>query len=162
MEIDSLAQLRILLQALLLGWTLGLLYDLLGAVRRRLQGTLAAALLDGAYSLTLFLLVFSFALRAGGGELRVFLLAGLAVGMLFFFALCSAPLRPIWDLWVEAALRLLRLAVFPLRFLLGGLKYFLRRVKKLFHFFRKCYIIIFRKQGGSRSGRRKGRSHGRS
>ena len=37
MEIDSLLQLLVLLRALLLGWVLGLLYDLLRALRRRLS-----------------------------------------------------------------------------------------------------------------------------
>lgn len=162
MEIDSLAQLSILLRSVLLGWGLGLLYDLLRAIRRRAGNTWLPPALDALYGLMLFLLVFLFTLRVGGGELRVFLLAGLAVGLLCFFVLCSTALRPIWDLWVEAALRLLHLLTLPFRLFLRGLKIFRDRQKKGFHFFRKCYIILFRKQGGLRPARGKGRSHGRS
>ncbi len=162
MEIDSLQQLHILLRAVLLGWSLGLLYDLLRALRRRCRWSGLSAALDALYGLMLFLLVFLFALRVGGGELRVFLLAGLAVGLLLFFTLCSAALRPLWDLWVDAALRLLWLLGLPFRFLLRQLNFFRYRLKKLFHFFRRCYIILFCKQGGLRPIRRKGRSHDRS
>ena len=162
MEIDSLQQLHILLRSVLLGWSLGLLYDLLRALRRRCRQPWLRSTLDALYGLMLFLLVFLFTLRVGGGELRVFLLAGLAIGLLLFFALCSALLRPVWDLWVDTVLRFLRLLILPFRLLLRQLKIFLHRLKKFFHFFRRCYIILFCKQGGLRPIRRKGRSHGRS
>lgn len=162
MEIDSLQQLHILLRSVLLGWGLGLLYDLLRALRRRCRQNALSATLDALYGLMLFLLVFLFTLQVGGGELRVFLLAGLALGLLLFFSLCSTPLRPIWDLWVDMALRFLRLLTLPLRLFLRYLKFSLHRLKKLFLFFRRCYIISFCKQGGLRPMRRKGRSHDRS
>lgn len=160
MQVDSLRQLSIALQAAGLGWALGLLYDLLRALRRRCRRKGIAAALDGLYALTLFFLVFFFALRVGGGELRLFLLAGLGLGALVFALLCSAPLRPLWDLWVEAGLRLAHFAAAPLRLLLTLAKNLRRRLKKLFHFLGKCYIMVYRKQY-PRPRRRRGSSHGR-
>lgn len=161
MEIDSLWQLSVLLRAVGLGWALGLLYDLLRALRHRSPWPALAAALDGAYGLTLFWLIFLFALRVGGGELRLFLLAGLTLGAAVFFLLCSAPLRPLWDLWAKGLARLGRLMTAPLRLFRRLAKKFRQRTKKLFHFLRKCYIISYRKQY-SRPARRRGRSHGRS
>lgn len=161
MEVDSLRQLSILLQAVGLGWGLGLLYDLLRAARLRCRRAAIAAALDALYGLALFTLVFLFALRVGGGELRLFLLIGLGLGLLAFFLLCSAALRPLWALWVDAALRLWQLVTLPVHWLWRQMKIFLWRVKKLFHFLRKCYIISYRKQY-SRLARRRRRSHGRS
>lgn len=159
MELDSLQQLRVLLSALGLGWTLGLIYDLLRALRLRCRRSFLADALDGLYAAVLFLLVFLFALRVAGGELRLFLLIGLGLGAVAFFLLCSAPLRPLWELWAEAALRLMSALTLPVRFALRQVKNFLRRLKKLFHFLRKCYIISNRKQR-PRPQRRKGSSHG--
>ena len=162
MEVDSLGQLIILLRALGLGWALGLLYDLLRALRRSVKSPWLSSVLDAFYGLLLFFLVFFFALRVGNGELRVYLLAGLAAGGLFFFLLCSAPLRPLWDLWVVALRQFFRLCALPVRFFLRQMKYFLQSLKKLFHFRRKYYIMKNCKRGGRRPEQGRGKFHGRS
>ena len=145
MEIDSLLQLTLSLQAALLGWGLGLLYDLLQTVRRQCRGFLAVAL-DVLYGLAVPAALFFFALRVTGGELRIYHLLCFAGGLILFLVFCSAPLRPIWDFWADALLRFGRFCLLPLRFLRHLVKKIAFYLKKLFHFQKKYYIIIRRKR----------------
>ena len=141
MEIDSLLQLSLSLQATLLGWTLGLLYDLLRALRLRSQKAFVSSALDILYGLLVLTFLLLFALRAAGGELRVYLLICFFGGAVFFFAACSEVLRPLWDFWINAALSMIALFLLPFRFLHRLGKKFAFYVKKLFHFQKKYYII---------------------
>ena len=91
------AQGQSFLASLLLGAALALLYDLLRAIRlrRRSSGALTAAL-DALYCAALALLPFLFALRIGGGELRLFMLLAGILGAVVYFTLCARLLRPLW------------------------------------------------------------------
>lgn len=87
------------LRSILLGGALGLLYDLLRAVRA-LGGQAWGCLLDGFFCLASLSLLFFFVM-AGDGELRLFFLAGVLGGAVLFFCLLSRTLRPIWDFWLQ-------------------------------------------------------------
>ena len=91
------AQAQGFLASLLLGAALALLYDLLRAIRlrRRTSNALTAAL-DALYCLLLAALSFLFALRVGGGELRLFMLFSALAGAIAYFALLAPLLRPLW------------------------------------------------------------------
>ena len=106
------AQLLLFGQSILLGALLGVLYDLLRAFRLRLPRLTGP--LDSLYCLLCAGTVFFFTLYRAQGQLRLFVLAGLAGGVVLFFSLCSAPLRPIWDFWVDTLAFLLHLMSFPL------------------------------------------------
>lgn len=68
-------QARCFLASLLLGFILSLLYDLLRAVRlRRATKRRFTSALDLLYCAAFALLTFLFALRIGGGELRLYML----------------------------------------------------------------------------------------
>ena len=70
-------QARCFLASLLLGFILSLLYDLLRAVRlRRATKRRFTSALDLLYCAAFTLLTFLFALRIGGGELRLYMLCG--------------------------------------------------------------------------------------
>ncbi len=97
------------LRSILLGGALGLLYDLLRAVRT-LGGQVWGCLLDGFFCLASVSLLFFFVM-AGDGELRLFFLAGVLGGAVLFFCLLSRTLRPIWDFWLQIFLSPVRLAV---------------------------------------------------
>ena len=124
-------QLALFLRSIALGGALGLVYDLLRALRR-LGGKAWGTLLDAVYCVLAVLAVFFFVL-AGDGELRIFVLAGTAGGGVLFFCLLSRPLRPLWDFWLDIFLspaRLVRDIVKKLT------EIFLNFYKKLFSFTR--------------------------
>lgn len=119
-------QLAMFLRAILLGGSLGLVYDLFGAVRS-LGGRIWGGLLDVLYCALAVSSLFLFVM-AGGGEMRIFVLAGALGGAVLFFCLLSRPLRPLWAFWLEILLSPLRAA--------AGL------VKKLLQFTRKWQKVL--------------------
>ena len=88
-------QLETFCQALVLGLSIGLVYDLLRAFRLRLPRLTAA--LDLLYCLIVTAGVFFFALYRANGRIPVYALLGIGGGSWLFFAALSAPLRPVWD-----------------------------------------------------------------
>ena len=79
-------QARCFLASLLLGFILSLLYDLLRAVRlQRATKRRFTSVLDLLYCAAFALLTFLSALRIGGGELRLYMLAFIALGAYLSF-----------------------------------------------------------------------------
>ena len=136
------AQLGQLGAAVALGAAGGLVYDLLRAARlidrhdswltHLLDGLFAAAL--GAGALWLGLVV-------GGGELRLYMITGMALGAALWFCLPSRLLRPVWDFWIAALLALCRLLWVPFAFVGRWLKKLAALAKKGFSFLEKCAKI---------------------
>lgn len=84
-------QMRLLLQSLLLGVGIGLLYDVLRALRRHFScGRAATAVYDTVFWLVLAAALFEFGLVFAIGQNRFFVLAGAACGMAVYFTLLSA------------------------------------------------------------------------
>lgn len=111
-------QARCFLASLLLGFSLSLLYDLLRAVRlRRATKRRFTSALDLLYCAAFALLTFLFALRIGGGELRLYMLCSALLGAVSYFALCARLFRPLWAFWAEVLFSFARLAAAPLRWL---------------------------------------------
>ncbi len=119
-------------RSILLGGTLGLVYDLLRALRR-LGGKLWGGVLDALFCLLAVSSLFFFAM-AGGGELRIFVVMGALGGAVLFFCLFSQLLRPLWDLWLNIFLAPVRLAEILLK--KSG-----RKGKKAFSFWRNWLTI---------------------
>ena len=115
-------QLAMFVRAILLGASLGLVYDLFRTLRR-LGGRVWGGVLDGTYCV-----------MAGDGEMRLFVPAGALGGAVLFFCLLSRPLRPLWDFWLEVFLS-------PVRAAAGVGKKGGRRAKKLFSFSRRWVTI---------------------
>ena len=146
---DQLAQFFL---SILLGAVLGLLYDLLRAVRLR-GGRGLGHLLDAAYCLTAAGSVALFVL-SGDGELRLFELAGTLGGAVLYFCLPGPALRPLWDFWLDVLLA-------PAAVLGELLEKFLKICKKLFSFLRKSYMMVTAKSIQRRAERReRRRKHG--
>ena len=74
----------------------------------------------------------------GGGELRLYMLTGMALGAAVWFCLPSRLLRPVWDFWAGALLAMCRLLWKPAAFLLAGIKKLAATAKKGFSFLVKC------------------------
>lgn len=108
MGIELTEQLMMFFRSILLGGTLGLLYDLLRALRA-LGGRVWGSVLDSVYCVLSVSLLFFF-IMAGSGELRLFFLAGAFGGAVLFFCLLSPVLRPLWDFWLQILLLPVHLA----------------------------------------------------
>ena len=138
--------------SILLGTVLGLLYDLLRAVRLR-GGRGLGHVLDAAYCLAAAGSVVLFVL-SGDGELRLFELAGSLGGAVLYFCLPGPALRPLWDFWLDVLLAPVGLV----EHLLGKI---LEICKKAFSFLRKSYrmsAVKFSRRAARRRERR--RKHG--
>lgn len=135
-------QLAMFLRSILLGGTLGLIYDLLRALRS-LGGKIWGGLLDAVYCLAAGSALFLFTM-AGSGELRIFVLAGVLGGAVLFFCLFSQILRPLWDFWLQILLAPVRLAGELLK--KGG-----HFCKKLFSFGRGWVTMRVTQRRGNRS-----------
>ena len=123
MGIELTEQLAMFFRSVLLGGALGLLYDLLRALRS-LGGRVWGGVLDSVYCVLSVSLLFFFVM-AGDGELRLFFLAGALGGAVLFFCLLSPILRPLWDFW-------LRILLSPVHLAAGAGKKCCRGTKKLF------------------------------
>jgi spore cortex biosynthesis protein YabQ len=131
-------------RSILLGIALGLLYDLFRAFR--LRHSRAAGLWDVLYCLTALTFVFLFLLRCTEGQLRFYMLLGIAGGGGLHFCCFSRILRPLWDFWVENLTVYVRILSIPERLSVRFCNFFSRRCKYLFYFAGKCYTI--KKTGG--------------
>ena len=142
MGIEIGAQLDALWRSLFLGAAFALLYDGLRALRLRRRPRRALTdLLDALYCLFLAAALLAFTLRIGQGELRLYMLAFIALGAYLSFALLSPLLRPLWDFWADclfAFARLLRAPLLLVKKYYGKLHKF---AKKLFLFSRRTLII---------------------
>ena len=138
MGIEIGAQLDALWRSLFLGAAFALLYDGLRALRLRRRTRRALTdLLDALYCLFLAVALLAFTLRIGQGELRLYMLAFIALGAYLSFALLSPLLRPLWDFWADclfAFARLLRAPLLLVKKYYGKLHKF---AKKLFLFSRR-------------------------
>ena len=141
MEIGVAEQVRTLAQALLLGLIFGTAYDLLRSVRIRCRRRWLTHLTDGIYTVGLLLAIFIFSLRRGDGELRLYMLMGMAAGCLFYFLCLRTFVRPLWDFWVDSAVAFLLFLWRPLVQIGQYVKKVAVLLKKHFYFVRKCIII---------------------
>lgn len=125
-------QMLLFLQSIALGAALGLVYDLLGALRG-LGGRLWGGTLDVLFCLTSAGSVFLFTM-AGSGELRVFMVLGIVGGAVLFWCLLSGLLRPIWAFW-------LGLILLPARLMGKILKKGGQTAKKVFSFWQNWFTM---------------------
>lgn len=125
-------QLAVFLRAIALGAVLGLVYDLLG-VLRKLGGRLWGGVLDAAFCLTAAGSVFLFVM-AGDGEMRLFIALGVLGGAVLFWCLLGSLLRPVWGFWLDTAL-------WPVGILKKFLKKVGQKLKKVFSFLKKRFTI---------------------
>ena len=155
MGIEIGAQLGILWRAVLLGALLSLLYDALRALRlRRRAHRDLTAVLDLLYSLALLILLLSFTLRIGNGELRLYALLAIALGAAASFVTLSPLLRPLWDFWADCLLSLLRLLQLPFALTKKYYGKLYKVAKKLFLFSYRSLIIRNYRRSALRARRR--------
>ena len=137
-------QLVSFLRAALLGLMAGVVYDLLRAARlRRRRSRALTHILDAVYVLSALLVLFLFTLRQGQGELRLYMLLAMVLGLSFYFLLLGSIFRPLWAFWVDVLASLLKFLWKPAGFLLCCGKKFQIYIKKLFYFWCK-YATMYK------------------
>ncbi|MBQ6756056.1 MAG: spore cortex biosynthesis protein YabQ [Oscillospiraceae bacterium] len=114
-------------EALALGLCLGIVYDILRAVRRCVRSAAAANILDAAFWLTALCATAAMGLWAGGGEVRLYTTLFAAAGAAAYFALLSHILLPLFE----------KIACVCL----APLKKCAKKLKKLFSFLKNRYKI---------------------
>ena len=122
MEIHLLDQARTFLGAVLLGAGLGVAYDLMRTLRRRVRLPLLGPALDLLFWVLATVGLFLYTILRGGGELRLYTIAALLLGGCVYFWLLSPPVLLLTGLAAGLAARLLRLAAAPLLLLAGTVK----------------------------------------
>jgi len=136
------AQLISFARAALLGLVAGTVYDVLRCVRlRRSRSRLLTHLLDALYVVLTLLVLFLFTLKQGEGEMRLYMLLAIVLGLSIYFLALSPVFSPIWQLWVDTVAEVLALLGRPVVVALGCGKNFQIYIKKLFYFWRKYATI---------------------
>lgn len=136
------AQLISFARAALLGLVAGTVYDVLRCVRlRRSRSRLLTHLLDALYVVLTLLVLFLFTLKQGEGEMRLYMLLAIVLGLSIYFLALSPVFSPIWQLWVDTVAEVLALLGRPVVVALGCGKKFQIYIKKLFYFWRKYATI---------------------
>ena len=82
MELQISGQAAVFCRSVLLGASLGLVYDLLRCLRRLLPRR-CAALADALYCFIVLAAVFYFAMAFGRGLLRIYMVLGMGAGLVF-------------------------------------------------------------------------------
>lgn len=142
MGVEISAQLSALWRSLFFGAALALLYDGLRAIRlRRRTHHALTALLDALYCLLLLTALLAFSLRVGNGELRLYMLAFIALGAAVSFRVLSPRLRPLWDFWAECLFAFAALLRAPFRTAGKYMKKLHKFAKKLFLFSQRTLIM---------------------
>ncbi len=89
MGISVAEQAHALLQAVLLGGAVGLLYDCFRVLRVRIHLRLLGGLLDILFWTAVTVLLFCHAIAAQGGEVRIYMILSVSTGAAAYFLLCS-------------------------------------------------------------------------
>jgi signal transduction histidine kinase len=132
------------LQALisfLCGPVLGLLYDLLAAVRTRLRFEAFTYVFDLLYCLTAACLLFLLGSVAGYGELRLFMPLIMGLGAVFYFTLLRQPGRLVSRFLIAVIVILLNCILLPLRVIMIIAKKIYIFLKKIFSYLQKWFKI---------------------
>lgn len=142
MENYVTVQLQQLGASIALGLAGGLVYDVLRSARLMDRSDRALThLLDALFVALLGAGILWLALVVGQGELRLYMVTGLLLGIVAWFYLLSALLRPVWDFWASALLETGRLLRRPLLWLARQLKKTAATAKNLFSFWEKCVTM---------------------
>jgi spore cortex biosynthesis protein YabQ len=138
MEISLYGQLYEVAAALLLGVGMGFVYDCMRIVRGRLPLRFVTALLDILFWIVCAAMAFWFAMTFGGGELQIFSLGAMALGIVVYFLLLSVFIRAAGFAVIDGAAELIRVIFIPLKLIGKKIHIFLT---KLFPFVRRWHIL---------------------
>jgi len=133
MELEISLQAVLLLQALLLGFLLALIYDLLRPLRYR-AGKTGVVMLDLLFSIAAFFGAFSFAMGAGSGRLGQWELCGILLGFLLYIHMIGDSFQQIFECWAQLLGCLWKKGINLIKKAAHYAKFFFKNV-------RECFII---------------------
>lgn len=125
------------LGALILGGALGVLYDLFRLVQIRLGLRALGAALDLSYWAVALAALFSYCLAAGNGDVRIYLMVGIALGGGLYFLTLSEIFRCLGNKLWEIFIFLGNLCLKPLILSRDLSKMICENLKKDFHYIQK-------------------------
>ncbi len=161
MENYVAGQLECLGQALLLGLIGGVVYDLLRAIRLRWRHRWLTHVSDTLYAVAMGLSVFLFAMGQGQGELRLYMLGGIALGGVVYFAFFSCLIRPLWEFWTDTVAALAGFLWRPAAWTIKFIKKAVCSAKKYFYFLKKYATINLYLSNYGKPGKTAGGGHHR-
>ena len=141
MGVDLLDQALTFLGAAGLGTALGLVYDLFRILRRRVRLPLLGSALDLLFWALVTAGLFLYAIAAGGGQLRIYMVLALFLGAVVYFLALSRPALFLAGLVADGIAFLWKLCTFPLVLLEHVSKKIEKVAKKHFHYGRRWYNI---------------------
>lgn len=124
-----------------MGMAAGLLYDLFRILRFRAARRVLSAGLDLLFWVALTAALFSYALVAGNGQLRIFMILGMGIGAFLYFLLLSRFMLRLGYKVADGIALLFRLIRLPMLVILNFLKKTKEKFKNIFLYFAKWYRI---------------------
>lgn len=137
MEISVAEQAAAFAGAILLGFAIGVLYDLLRLFRVRVPISFLGPALDLLFWVVVVAALFLYAADATGGQVRIYVLLSVFGGAVVYFVTLSAWILGLGNLIADGAAFLGRLVRLPFRFLYFCVKKIQKNLKNLFLYRRK-------------------------
>ncbi len=119
MDISITGQGLEFLYSILMGVGLGIVYDVMRIFRGRIRFWIITAILDVVFWAVCSFAAFWFAMGIGGGQLRLFAMAGIAVGAAIHFLLLSRPVRAVGFFLADGTITLVQILLVPVNALLS-------------------------------------------
>ncbi len=141
MEISISGQAAAFGGAVVLGMAAGLLYDLFRILRVRAARRFFSDGLDLLFWVAVTVALFSYALLAGNGQLRIFMILGLSIGAFLYFILFSSFMLRLGYKVADFLVVLLHFLSIPIVTAWNFSKKTLEKFKNVFHYFTKWYRI---------------------
>jgi cell division protein FtsL len=141
MEISISGQAASFGGAVLLGMAAGLLYDMFRIMRFRAARRVFSAGLDLLFWVVVTVALFSYALVAGDGQLRIFMLLGLCIGAFLYFILLSSFMLRLGYKVADFLVFLFHFLSVPILIFWNFFKKTMEKFKNVFHYFTKWYRI---------------------
>ena len=146
MRIDPLEQLISAAAALLLGVGVCVLYDVLRAMRRRLDSRVFTTVCDAVFCLAAFAGLFILGFTSGGGKQRIYMTAAALLGGALYFAAISRFVFPLCALLADFLAFLIKMVLLPVKLAEGFIKKIIILQKNVFHYAVKWYTINWGKK----------------
>ena len=150
MEISITQQAASFAGAVLLGFGVGLFYDILRLVRGRLRARVLRAMLDLLFWIAVTVALFIYVTGMVGGRVRLYVLAALVCGAVMYFLTLSPWLVSLGTVVGDVLEDLVRFCLLPVRFVGNVAKKIKKLFKNLFLYRRKWVRIKaeFKRMGG--------------
>ncbi|NMA37783.1 MAG: hypothetical protein GX942_05705 [Papillibacter sp.] len=126
------------------GPVLGLLYDLLASLRKKLGLNRLIYLFDTVFCVTAACLIFLLGNVAGLGELRLFMPLIMGLGALLYFLLLRKPGAALADIIISLFAVIIKFILLPFRLILFSIKKTLLFFKNIFSYLHKWFKIRYK------------------